>query len=96
MPEKVRLAASLAVLSMLTVPSNEPMTWVPTTWLQPVPVYLHCRSSQRSYYAYSILRGRGWDNVYNISGSFLGISLYEYFNDKTTGREPIVTDYNFD
>ena len=61
-----------------------------------VPVYLHCRSSQRSYYAYSILRGRGWDNVYNISGSFLGLSLYEYYPDKAEGRTPIVTAYNFE
>lgn len=61
-----------------------------------VPVYLHCRSSQRSYYAYSILRGHGWDNVYNISGSFLGLSLYEYYPDKAEGREPIVTAYNFE
>lgn len=59
-----------------------------------VPVYLHCRSSQRSYYALCFLRGSGWSNVSNISGSFLGISLYEYFNDKALGREPIVTDYN--
>ena len=60
-----------------------------------VPVYVHCRSSQRSYYAVCCLQGYGYDNVVNISGSFLGICLYEYFNDKTTGREPIVTDYNF-
>ena len=59
-----------------------------------VPVYLHCRSSQRSYYALCCLRGNGWNNIFNISGSFLGISLYEYFNDKTLGREPIVTAYN--
>ena len=59
------------------------------------PVYLHCRTSQRSYYALCELRGRGWRNVVNISGSFLGICLYEYFNDRTTGREPIVTAYNF-
>ena len=59
-----------------------------------VPVYLHCRSSQRSYYALCCLRGNGWTNVVNISGSFLGISLYEYFNDKMLGREPIVTAYN--
>ena len=59
-----------------------------------VPVYLHCRSSQRSYYALCCLRGNGWNNVVNISGSFLGISLYEYFNDKAQGREPIVTRYN--
>jgi hypothetical protein len=31
----------------------------------------------------------------NISGSFLGISCYEYFTDVTTGREKIVTEYNF-
>ncbi len=63
---------------------------------QDIPVYLHCRSSQRSYYALSALAGRGFHNIVNISGSFLGLSLYEYFNDKMTGREPIVTAYNFD
>ena len=60
-----------------------------------IPVYLHCRTSQRSYYAYCALKARGFDNVVNLSGSFLGICLHEYFNDKATGREPIVTDYNF-
>lgn len=59
------------------------------------PVYLHCRSSQRSYYALCALRGNGYDNVINISGSFLGICLYEYYRDKSEGREPIVTKYNF-
>lgn len=61
-----------------------------------VPVYLHCRSSQRSYYAVCRLQGMGWRNVTNISGSYLGISLYEYFNDKAMGREPIMDAYNFD
>jgi len=61
-----------------------------------VPVYVHCRSSQRSYYAACCLKGNGFDNVVNISGSFLGISLYEYFDDKRLGREPIVTAYNFE
>ena len=60
-----------------------------------VPVYLHCRSSQRSYYAVCRLQGNGYTNVTNISGSFLGISLYEYFNDKKMGRTPILTQYNF-
>lgn len=59
------------------------------------PVYLHCRTSQRSYNAIMALQGRGFDNLYNISGSFLGISYYEYFTDKTTGREKILTEYNF-
>lgn len=61
-----------------------------------VPVYVHCRSGQRSYYAYCCLRGSGFDNVVNISGSFLGISLYEYFTDLQEKRTPIVTAYNFD
>lgn len=59
------------------------------------PVYLHCRSSQRSYNAIMALQGMGYDNLWNISGSFLGISLYEYFTDCATGREKIVTEYNF-
>lgn len=59
------------------------------------PVYLHCRSSQRSYNATLALQGHGFDNIYNISGSFLGICLYEYYNDVIQNREPIVTSYNF-
>lgn len=59
------------------------------------PVYLHCRSSQRSYNAVVALGQLGFDNVYNISGSYLGICYYEYFQDQVTGREKIVTHYNF-
>lgn len=59
------------------------------------PVYLHCRSSQRSYNALCALQGKGWKNVYNIMGSFLGVSEYEYFTDKVQNRKPIVTAYNF-
>ncbi len=59
------------------------------------PVYLHCRTSQRSYYACCQLQNNGWTNVVNISGSFLGLCLYEYFHDVSEGREPIVTAYNF-
>lgn len=60
-----------------------------------IPVYVHCRSSQRSYYALRCLVGNGFKNITNISGSYLGISLYEYFNDKTENRTPILTNYNF-
>lgn len=60
-----------------------------------VPVYLHCRSSQRSYNAVMALQHMGFDNVYNISGSYLGICFYEYYNDQVTGREKILTEYNF-
>lgn len=59
------------------------------------PVYIHCRTGQRSYNAVLALQNLGFNNVYNITGSFLGLSLYEYFNDKTQNRESIVTEYNF-
>lgn len=60
------------------------------------PVYLHCRSSQRSYNAIMALQHMGYDNLYNISGSYLGVCNHEYFNDKTMNREKILTEYNFD
>lgn len=60
------------------------------------PVYVHCLSSQRSYNMVKALNMRGFDNAYNLMGSFLGLSMYEYFTDKTEGREPIVTNYRFD
>lgn len=58
-------------------------------------VYLHCRTGQRSYNAVLALQNLGFDNVYNITGSFLALSFYEYFNDITKERESIVTEYNF-
>lgn len=58
-------------------------------------VYLHCRTGQRSYNAIMALQNLGFDNVINITGSFLGLSNYEYYNDKVLNREPIVTKYNF-
>ena len=59
------------------------------------PVYVHCRSSQRSYNMVRALGQLGYELVYNIDGSFLGLSEYEYFNDVTFNRDPIVTEYNF-
>ena len=58
-------------------------------------VYLHCRSGQRSYNAVLALQNRGWDKVYNLSGGFIELCFYEYFRDKTTPREPIVSNYDF-
>ena len=58
------------------------------------PVYLHCRSSQRSYNAIMALYQHGFDNVINIAGSYLGICLYEYAQDVLENREKIVTAYN--
>ncbi|GAA0732030.1 FAD-dependent oxidoreductase [Clostridium oceanicum] len=60
------------------------------------PLYLHCRSGQRSYNAVLALQHLGFENVYNVSGGFMGICFNEYFNDQITGREKIVTDYNFE
>lgn len=59
------------------------------------PVYVHCRSAQRSYNAVMALINSGYTKVKNVSGSFLGICLYEYFHDVSENREPIVTKYNF-
>jgi NADPH-dependent 2,4-dienoyl-CoA reductase/sulfur reductase-like enzyme/rhodanese-related sulfurtransferase len=63
---------------------------------QDEPVYLHCRSGQRSYNACMALQNRGWDNVYNVEGGYIGLCFNEYFTDKTTGRKPIVTAYDFE
>lgn len=59
------------------------------------PVYIHCRTGQRSYNAVKILQNMGYQNVFNITRSFLGICFYEYYHDKASGRESIVTNYNF-
>ena len=60
-----------------------------------VPVYIHCRSGQRSYNAVLALQSKGYKQVYNISAGFMGIRSYEYYRDLTTGREPIVTHYGY-
>ncbi len=59
------------------------------------PVYLHCRTGQRSYNAALALQNLGYHNIINITGSFLGVSFYEFYNDKINGRDCIVTEYNF-
>ncbi|PXV93267.1 NADPH-dependent 2,4-dienoyl-CoA reductase/sulfur reductase-like enzyme [Lachnotalea glycerini] len=58
-------------------------------------VYVHCRTGQRSYNAVLALQNLGYTNIYNITGSFLGLSYYEYYNDRVKQREKIVTEYNF-
>ena len=60
------------------------------------PVYLNCKTGQTSYNAVLALQGKGFHNVYNISGGFLGLCFYEYFNDRTKNRKPIVTAYSFE
>ncbi|UJF16374.1 FAD-dependent oxidoreductase [Jeotgalibaca sp. MA1X17-3] len=60
------------------------------------PVYIHCLSSQRSYNMVKALNLMGYENIHNLMGSFLGISMYEYYNDKMHNRQPIMTNYRFD
>lgn len=59
------------------------------------PVYIHCRTGQRSYNAVLALQNLGYSNVVNVTGGFLGLSFYEYFKDQVQGKESIVTAYNF-
>ncbi len=59
------------------------------------PVYVLCRSGQRSYNAILALQNYGYNKVYNVSGGFIGLCFNEYFLDKTLEREPIVTQYDF-
>lgn len=60
------------------------------------PVYFHCLTSQRSYNVVRALINLGYTNVYNIVGSYKGISYYEYYRDQVEHRKPIVTTYWFD
>lgn len=60
-----------------------------------IPVYLHCRTGQRSYNAFRLLKNKGIENIQNIGGGYLGISFFEYFNDLNDGRSPIADSYNF-
>lgn len=58
-------------------------------------VYVHCRTGQRSYNAVMALQHLGYDNVINVTGGFLGLSFYEFFDDIRKHREKVVTEYNF-
>ncbi|MGB5965115.1 MAG: FAD-dependent oxidoreductase [Sulfurimonadaceae bacterium] len=60
-----------------------------------IPVYVHCRSGQRSYNAVMALQAKGYKDVYNISAGFMGVRSYEYYRDITTGRDPIVNSYGY-
>lgn len=59
-------------------------------------IYVHCRTSWDSYYAIRALQGNGFGDVVNIQGSFIMFSYYEYFNDMVTGRDSVLTGYNFE
>lgn len=59
------------------------------------PFYVHCRIGQRSYNVVRALNQLGYPNAVNIGGSFLGFCIHEYFTDQVTGRESLITEYNF-
>ena len=59
-------------------------------------LYIYCRSGVRSYNTVLALQHLGFKNLYNVSGGFLGISFFEYFNDQTNRQNAIVTAYNFE
>lgn len=59
------------------------------------PVYLHCRSSQRSYNSVMALQNLGYENVVNISGSYLALSYNTYGEVTFEGKDNILTEYNF-
>ncbi len=59
------------------------------------PIYVTCRTGQRSYSAVLALQYLGFKDVYNIAGGFLSLSFHEYFNDKMQNRKSILTGYNF-
>lgn len=59
------------------------------------PVYVHCRTAQRSYNITLYLQQLGYD-VYNISGSYLFISYYEDTLARLdNNRKSILTKPNF-
>ncbi len=82
------------ITTAINIPMSEfrqRLTEIPTDR----PVYVHCRSAQRSYNVARALGQLGFDNIYNISGSFMGICYNQYFEDVTYNRNKIVTEYNF-
>lgn len=59
------------------------------------PIYVHCRSGQRSYNAVRALQGLGYESVHNMAGGYLFFSFYEYMKDKLGNQKSILTGYNF-
>ncbi|MFN0603915.1 FAD-dependent oxidoreductase [Facklamia hominis] len=57
------------------------------------PIYLYCTIGQRSAYMVMHLRQLGYTHAYNIQGSILPLSFYEYYRDHALGRKPILNSY---
>lgn len=58
------------------------------------PVYLHCRTGQRSYNATLILQQHGYE-AYNIAGSYLMMSYYFDTIERLTGNKAPFNQPNF-
>ena len=93
----VREAAELAkgrIINSLHIPLSELRARI-NELPRDQPIYIHCRSGQRSYNAVLMLQNLGYTQVFNLAGGFLSLSFYEAFNDQHLKRSPIVTAYNF-
>lgn len=58
-------------------------------------IYIHCKTGLTSYNAALILKKLGFKDVISIDCGYSLLSYYEYFNDKTLPRKPILTKYIF-
>ncbi|NOQ50343.1 MAG: pyridine nucleotide-disulfide oxidoreductase [Mycoplasmataceae bacterium] len=54
-------------------------------------IYVHCRSGQRSYNMCLFLQSQGYENVYNIAGSYAFMSNYYDTLEKLYGGESLLT-----
>ena len=59
-------------------------------------IYVYCRSGHRSLDAAGFLNGLGIENVYNIKGGFIELSLNEYKKNEGDLSSSILTNYNFE
>ena len=58
-------------------------------------IYIHCKTGMTSYNGALILQSLGVKDVIAIDCGFSLLSYYEYFNDKSQSRKPILTKYMF-
>jgi rhodanese-related sulfurtransferase len=56
----------------VNIPVDDLRTWSETL-TRDRPIYVHCRSGFRAHLAVRILRERGFDGVFNVTGGYLSI-----------------------
>ncbi len=57
------------------------------------PIYVQCNIGQSSYNALKALEGAGFKDLYNVSGGYMGLCYHECFEDETTDRKSVITEY---